>query len=100
MQVAEPYFKSGVMDEIYPHIDYHQGASFIFLHSGEIRYPESSDSFLTISRSGFILICSGSKLISVSRHNIDLLNRLSVENLKKGSKSGALLPRGSALRGT
>ncbi|HYB05096.1 MAG TPA: CorA family divalent cation transporter [Nitrososphaerales archaeon] len=88
LQIAEPYFKSGIMDEIYPHIDYHQGASFIFLHSGEIRYPESSESFLTISRSGFVLICTSSKLISVSRHNIDLLDRLSVENLKKGAKSG------------
>ncbi len=36
-------------------------------------------------------MCSGSKLISVSRHNIDLLNRLSVENLKKGSRVRSLL---------
>jgi hypothetical protein len=31
LHIAEPYFKSGLMDEIYPHIDYLQKASFIFL---------------------------------------------------------------------
>ncbi len=48
MQVAEPYFKSGVMDEIYPHIDYHQGASFIFLHSGEMRSPRKAPTVFSL----------------------------------------------------
>jgi len=91
LEIAEPYFKTGIIDEIYPHIDYHQDASFIFLHSGELEYPETSENFLKISRSGFVLICTSSKLISVSRHNIDLLNRLSVSNLKKWAKPGSFL---------
>ncbi len=91
LEIAQPYFKTGIIDEIYPHIDYHQDASFIFLHSGELRYPETSDNFLKIARSGFVLICTNSKLISVSQHNIDLLNKLSVENLKKWAKPGSFL---------
>jgi hypothetical protein len=31
LQIAEPHFKSSLMDDIYPHIDYVQKASFIFL---------------------------------------------------------------------
>ncbi len=88
LQVAEPHFKSGMIDEIYPHIDYLQRASFIFLQSGKIRYPESSSNYFTISKSGFILICSSTKLISISRHDVDLLNRVSTRNLSKLPRVG------------
>lgn len=89
MQIAEPHFKSAMIDEIYPHIDYLQNTSFIFLQSGEIRYPETSSNYLTISRSGFILLCTGTKLISVSRHDVDLLNRVSAGNMKDLVKPGS-----------
>jgi len=88
LQIAEPHFKSSLIDEIYPHIDYLQSASFIFLQSGEIKYPETSSNYLTISRTGFIMICTSTKLISISRHDIDLLNKVSVANLKKFSNLG------------
>lgn len=82
--VAEPHFKSRLVDDIYPHIDYIQKASFIFLQSGEVKYPEHSDSFLTILRSGMIVICNGTKIITVSRHSIDLIDEVldSVQNKK------------------
>jgi Mg2+ and Co2+ transporter CorA len=70
--IPEPHFKSALVDDIYPHIDYVQKSSFIFLQSGKIRYPEHTDSFLTISRSGSIVICCGNKIITVSRHSVDL----------------------------
>ncbi len=76
LQVTEPHFKSGMMDEIYPHIDYLQGGSFIFLQSVQITYPQTSRDFLAISRSGFLLVCNGTKLISISRHDVDLLDRV------------------------
>ncbi len=72
LQISEPHFKSGLMDEIYPHIDYLQKASFIFLQAGKIKYPEHADAYLTISRSGIIVICNGTKIFTVSRHSIDL----------------------------
>jgi Mg2+ and Co2+ transporter CorA len=69
--IAEPHFKSGLVDDIYPHIDYIQKTSFIFLQSGKVKYPEHADNYLTISRSGTIVICNGTKIITVSRHSID-----------------------------
>jgi Mg2+ and Co2+ transporter CorA len=83
--IAEPHFKSGLVDDIYPHIDYVQKTSFIFLQSGQVRYPEHADNYLTISRSGIIVICNGTKIITVSRHSIDLLDHVlaSVQQTKK-----------------
>ncbi len=69
LQIPEPHFKSNLVDEIYPHIDYVQRASFIFLQSGEVKYPEHAGHYLTISRSGIIVICNGPKIITVSRHS-------------------------------
>jgi hypothetical protein len=63
--VAEPHFKSELMDEIYPHVDYVQKSSFIFLQSGEVKYPEHAGNYLTISRLGIIVICNGTKIITV-----------------------------------
>ncbi|MCW4028650.1 MAG: ion transporter [Candidatus Bathyarchaeota archaeon] len=74
--IAEPHFKSALVDEIYPHIDYVQKSSFIFLQSGQIQYPESAGSYLTISRSGIIVVCNGTKIITVSRHSVDLLDQV------------------------
>ncbi len=76
LQISEPHFKSSLMDEIYPHIDYVQKASFIFLQSGQIMYPEHAGHFLTISRSGIIVICNGPKIITVSRHQVDMMKQV------------------------
>ena len=83
--VAEPHFKSALMDEIYPHIDYVQKTSFIFLQSGEVKYPEHAGNFLKISRSGIIVVCNGTKIITVSRHSIDLFEKVlhSVQHSKQ-----------------
>lgn len=82
LSISEPHFKSSLVDEIYPHIDYIQRASFIFLQHGKVIYPDNADNFLTISRSGIIVICSGAKIITVSRHNIDLFEKV-IERVKQ-----------------
>jgi Mg2+ and Co2+ transporter CorA len=76
LKIAEPHFKSGIMDDIYPHIDYLQKSSFIFLQSGELLYPENTGNYLTISRSGVIVICDGAKIITLSRHSVDLIDEV------------------------
>jgi Mg2+ and Co2+ transporter CorA len=76
LEISEPHFKSRLMDEIYPHIDYLQKASFIFLQSGKIEYPEEAEEYLTISRSGIIVICNGTKIFTVSRHSTDLFGKV------------------------
>jgi Mg2+ and Co2+ transporter CorA len=74
--VPQPHFKSDLVDEIFPHVDYVQKASLIFLQSGKVSYPEKPDRYLTISRSGIIVICTGNKVITISRHGMDLFGKI------------------------
>jgi Mg2+ and Co2+ transporter CorA len=92
LHVAEPHFKSGLMDEIYPHIDYVQKASFIFLQSGEIKYPEHAGHYLTISRSGMIVICNGQKILTVSRHQYDMLDQVLLSVGRSGTTNSFTVP--------
>lgn len=76
LRVPEPHFKIDLVDETFPHVDYVQKVSLVFLQSGKVRYPDRPEDFLTISRSGMIAICTGSKIISVSRRGIDIFDRV------------------------
>jgi Mg2+ and Co2+ transporter CorA len=76
LQVAEPHFKSNVVDEVYPHVSYVQKLSFIFLQSGQIVYPKLPEHYLKIAKSGVILVCLGPKIISVSPHGNDLFKKV------------------------
>lgn len=88
--IAEPHFKSAVVDEIYPHIDYVQKTSFIFLQSGKVKYPEHADAYLTICRSGIIVICNGTKILTVSRHSVDLLEKL-LPSIQQSRRDGTFV---------
>ena len=91
--IPEPHFKSALVDEIYPHIDYVQKASFIFVQSGRIRYPaENITNYLTISRSGVIVICNGKKIITVSRQNVDLLDEVLQSVQQKSAGDAFVVP--------
>ncbi len=76
LKISEPHFKSALVDEIYPHIDYVERVSFIFLQSGKIKYPENTASYLTIARSGIIVICSQNKILTISKHSVDLFRKV------------------------
>ncbi|HSV49899.1 MAG TPA: CorA family divalent cation transporter [Candidatus Acidoferrales bacterium] len=91
--IPEPHFKSALVDEIYPHIDYVQKASFIFVQSGRIRYPaENAVNYLTIARSGIIVICNGKKIITVSRRNSDLLDAVLKAVQQRGKTAEFVVP--------
>ncbi len=92
LQISEPHFKSRLVDEIYPHIDYVQRASFIFLQSGKIKYPEHAGNYLTISRSGIIVICNGTKIITVSRHSVDLFANVLSSVCKNEDNTAFVVP--------
>ncbi len=54
-----------------------QKTSLIFLQSGHIKYPaENLANYLTISRSGIIVICNGKKILTVSRHSPELIDHV------------------------
>jgi Mg2+ and Co2+ transporter CorA len=88
--IALPHFKSDLMDDIYPHIDYVKKSSLIFVQSGEVRYPEHADNYLTILRSGIIIICNSTKIITVSRHSVDFLNEV-LASVKQSMKAGVFV---------
>ncbi len=71
--IPEARFKSNFVDEIYPHIDAVEKVAFIFLQSGKIKYPEDSASYLTIARSGLVVICTQKKILTVSKHRVEQL---------------------------
>ena len=73
--IPEPRLKSGLIDEIYPHIDHAEDASFIFLQSGKVVYPQNAASYLTIVRSGVVIIYSRNKIFTVSKHSVDLVKK-------------------------
>ncbi len=99
--IPEPHFKSALVDEIYPHIDYVQKASFIFVQSGRIRYPaEDVANYLTISRSGVIVICDGKKIITVSRQNVDLLDEVLHSVQQKNNETPLSFPSSTASSNT
>jgi Mg2+ and Co2+ transporter CorA len=73
--IPEPQLKSGLIDEIYPHIDHTEDVSFIFLQSGKVVYPQTAASYLTVARSGVVVIYSRNKIFTVSKHNVDLVKK-------------------------
>jgi len=90
--IPEPHFKSSLVDHIYPHIDYIQKTSFIFLQSGKVQYPEYADSYLTVARSGIIVVCSGKKILTISRHNTDLFTPVLASMQQSRQGAGFVVP--------
>ncbi|MDA4122499.1 MAG: ion transporter [Thaumarchaeota archaeon] len=79
LHVPLRHFKTKVVDEIFPHIDYVQHMSFIFLKSGEIQYPTRAESYTRISQTGLVVICSGTKIITLSPHKLQLFDEIASE---------------------
>lgn len=79
LHVPLRHFKTRIVDEIFPHIDYVQNMSFIFLKSGEIKYPTHSESYTKISQTGLVVICSGTKIITLSPHKLELFDDIASE---------------------
>jgi Mg2+ and Co2+ transporter CorA len=88
LRVPAHHFKAKHVDEIYPHVASVQQMSFIFLQSGEIKYPENSESYLTIARRGELIICRGHKIISASPHGIDMFAKALAEMQRRLDQHG------------
>jgi Mg2+ and Co2+ transporter CorA len=76
LRVHERNFNIRQVDEVHPHVGRVQRMVLIFLHSGEVRYPERASDYFTIARRGVIIIYNGPKIISVSPHKNDLFSRV------------------------
>jgi Mg2+ and Co2+ transporter CorA len=79
LRVPPRHFKAKHVDEIYPHVEYVQEISFIFLQSGMIKYPDRAENYLTIARRGELIICRGPKIISASPPGVDMFEKTLAE---------------------
>lgn len=90
LKIPSPHFQSRLIEDGYPHIDYLDKASLVFLQSGQVEYPEHGDHFLTISRTGVLIVCSGSGIITVSKRRTDLFDK-ALESVRRRPVNGALV---------
>ncbi|MCW4029648.1 MAG: hypothetical protein NWE92_08385 [Candidatus Bathyarchaeota archaeon] len=87
LNIPEAQFRGNLIDEIYPHLDHSENVSLLFLQSGKIIYPKTSANYLTIVRSGIIVINRKNKILTVSKHNVDLPDKV-FRNLPKTTVEG------------
>ena len=85
LRLPEHRFRMHQLDDVPPHATRLGETVLLFLQSGEIRYPSRSQEFYTVARRGTVLILRGSKVLSVSPHDIDPYAK--VEHLMDTEKS-------------
>jgi Mg2+ and Co2+ transporter CorA len=73
-QIPVLHFQSKLMGEGFPRMDYIENASLLFLHSSKTRIPEKENKYITISRTGVLIICNNIKLITISVEKTDLFD--------------------------
>jgi len=74
--LPEIFISSKLVDESYPRIDYIEKHSIIFLQAGNAELHERGAHHLTINRTGFLIICSGPNIMTVSKTQTDLFDRI------------------------
>jgi Mg2+ and Co2+ transporter CorA len=82
LNISVLHMQSKLTEEIYPHIDYLGKISMVFLQSTLLQYPEKSNKYLSIPRTGFLIICYGNNLITISKKKLDIF-----ENVIESSKN-------------
>jgi len=85
LRLPEHRFRLQQLDDVPPHASRVGETILLFLQTGEIRYPSRSEEFYTVARRGTVVILTGSKVISVSPHELDLFEK--VEHLMDAEKS-------------
>ncbi|MDE1821732.1 MAG: ion transporter [Euryarchaeota archaeon] len=75
LKIPEPHFKSKDIDNVSPHVHRAERATFLFLHSGEVSFPTSEEEFLSVDRSGLVIICAGPTILTISPHHLDVPRR-------------------------
>jgi Mg2+ and Co2+ transporter CorA len=74
--LPEIFITSKLVDESYPRIDYIERHSVIFLQTGRAEMHEHGTHHLTINRTGFLIICSGRNILTVSKTQAELFDKI------------------------
>ncbi len=95
--VPAQHFRAGQLDDLWPHVGRLEDTVFLYLQSGEARYPTTTREFYTIARRGAVVILHGPKVISVTPEGLDPFERVA-EALRGPAPSGTTF-RGRVVEG-
>jgi magnesium transporter len=76
LNISALHMQSKLIEEIFPHIDYLENISMVFLQSSLLQYPEKNYKYLTIPRIGFLVICFGNNIITISKKKMDIFEKV------------------------
>lgn len=76
LRVRHHHFRLHQLNDLHPHAREADRRSFIYLQVKKVRYPERSEELFKIARQGLVLICLGPKILSISPHSTDLVERV------------------------
>jgi len=66
--------RSKLVDESYPRIDYLERQSVIFLLAGSAQMHHGGTHHLVISRTGLLIVCSGTNILTISKQRSDIFD--------------------------
>ncbi len=70
------HFQSRLSEEGFPRIDNLDNAALIFLYSSQIHRPEQENQYLTITKTGILVVCSERNIITISEGKTDLFENV------------------------
>ncbi|HMF32447.1 MAG TPA: CorA family divalent cation transporter [Candidatus Lokiarchaeia archaeon] len=89
-QIPEAHFESKLVEEGYSRIDYLEKLSLVFLQEGQINFAAIGNRFFTISKTGFLIICSGTDIVTVSRQKSEMFENV-LDSIRKKVKDNPLV---------
>lgn len=86
--IAPIHIQSRLSDDAHPRIDFLENISLVFLQDGNLKFPDSTNLFLTISKKSILIICSGTNITTISRYNWNIFDEVikKLQNLKLNKK--------------
>jgi Mg2+ and Co2+ transporter CorA len=80
--IPEIILASELVEDSYPHIDYFEHYSIIFARIADVEILQEGPASLRINRSGLLIICKGTNIITMSKNQGDLFE-LILERARK-----------------
>jgi Mg2+ and Co2+ transporter CorA len=82
LKIPRILLESELTDEAYPRIDYFESYSLIFARIADFQISAKGAARLLIDRKGFLVICQGPNIITVSKTKTDIFNQITEETRK------------------
>lgn len=90
LNIPAAQFESRLIDEGFPRIDSLERASLVFLQPGQLFYPGENHPYLTISKTGLLIIYGNNDIVTVTREKLDLFE-IVLPNVRKHQAGNPLI---------